>query len=61
MKIVINAILAQRILFYSQQFLQLTLELLLMFIHNATQKKMLHMLTLIQRFFKHINGKSQTN
>ena len=66
MKIVINAVLAQCILCYSQTFLQLTLELLpIMFIHNATEKKILHMMTLTlalkQRFIKLINGKSQTN
>ena len=66
MKIVINAVRAQCILCYSQTFVQLTLELIrIMFIHNATEKKILHMLTLTlalkQLFIKLINAKSQTN
>ena len=40
MKIVINAVLTQCILCYSQQVFQLTWELLLiMFIHSAAQKE----------------------
>ena len=39
MKIVMNVLLARRILCYLRYFLQLMLELILiMFIHNATQK-----------------------
>ena len=42
MEICINAVLVLCILCYSQQFVQLTLELLLiMFTHNGTQKEML--------------------
>ena len=48
MKVVINAFFGECILCYFRYFLQLMLELLLiMFIHNATRKRMLHMLNWI--------------
>ena len=51
MKIVINAVLAQCILCYSQQFLQLMLELLLLYsnclLSLVLKKKIFHVLRLV--------------